>query len=263
MKVHFAGSRKVKSGVVGNTLLKAGVNYRLESFYDVAIRKQYDDIKVWNKFNHVIIDSGLFTLMFGAEAKKGIDVQFCEKWFNDYVQFINDTPFINASFVEMDVQKKISPEYAWELRLRMKAAINKGTVINVYHLEDGNPDKLIDHSDYIAVSIPELRLNVAEKERLSITRYIARKAKQKGKKVHLLGCTEKKYLETFSFCDTCDSTSWMSAVRWGENKTHTFGNVNMKQIRNQVGGKVDAGNDIYWNAYFALQDYKRYAGDQG
>ena len=68
-------------------------------------------------------------------------------------------------------------------------------ILNVYHLEDGNPDKLIDFSDYICVSVPELRFNVSRKELLRITRYISQKAVAKNKKVHLIGCTDLKMMK--------------------------------------------------------------------
>lgn len=259
MKVHFAGNREHS----GNGLLMAGVRYRLESFYDITERNKCDGAEIWNQYNHTIIDSGLFTLMFGSEKAKGINEEFCEAWLNKYVEFINSTPFKNASFVELDVQKKISSDYAWDLRQRMKARINKGTVINVFHLEDGSPDRIIDYADYMAVSLPELRFSVSDRERYQITRYIAEKMANKGKKVHLLGCTELKYLKDFSYCYSCDSTSWQASFRYGASKTKTFGNVHINQIRNNEKFDRKAVNDIYWSALFALQDYKRYAGDQG
>lgn len=258
MKVHFAGNREQ----CGESLLKAGVRYRLESFFDIACRGRSDGVDVWNRFNHTIIDSGLFTLMFGAEASKGIDEKFCVDWLDRYVEFINTTPFRNASFVEMDVQKKLGIEAAWELRHEMRRRVNKGTLVNVYHLEDGNPDRLIEHAEYIAISLPELRFNVSDRERQKITRYIASKAKSKGKRVHLLGCTEKSYLRDFRFCDSCDSTSWQSGFRFGSLKTSAFGKVSIGQIRANRGDDPNRINDVFWSALFSLREYGRVAGSQ-
>ncbi|MCB0374678.1 MAG: hypothetical protein KDD04_02040 [Sinomicrobium sp.] len=258
MKVHFAGEREN----CGHHLLRAGVRYRLMSFYEVFNRHQVDQVETLNRFKHVIIDSGLFTLMFGAKAGAVLDEQFLNEWLNAYVSYINATPFKNAHFVEMDIQKKVSPEAAWHYRELMKSRINKGGLINVYHLEDGNPDRLIDYADYIAISIPELRAAISDKERERVTTYIATRAKRKGKKVHLLGCTEIKYLKKYRFCDTCDSTSWQSAFRYGSQRTQSLGNVSINQIRKQTGGKPDPGNEIYWSALFALQDYRKHAGSQ-
>ena len=49
---------------------KAGVNYVLGSFYQIRRYKDQhaiDFIKCLNSYTHTIIDSGLFTLMFGAK----------------------------------------------------------------------------------------------------------------------------------------------------------------------------------------------------
>lgn len=262
MKVHFAGEGGSKFGP-SYGLLKAGIKYRLQSFYDINVRNAKFDIEIVNMFRHTIIDSGLFTMMFGSESKKGISQEQILKWMGQYIKFINETPFENASFVECDVQKKLSSEYAWELRKEMKSKINKGTVINVYHLEDENPDKLIDFSDYIAISLPELRFNVSEKERFNITKYIANKAVLKNKKVHLLGCTEMRYLKEFSHCFSCDSTSWQSSFRFGSIKTKENGNISISEIRNQKEEeKIDHINDVYWSALFARIDYKKLSKNQ-
>lgn len=181
MKVHFAGN-----GVFPDVLLAAGVRYRLESFYDYCCRGGADGVEALNKYNHSIIDSGLFTLMFGAESHTVLDEAFLDNYLKKYVAFIKGNSFKNCSFVELDVQKKLSPEAAWHYRKKMKSLLPGVEIINTYHLEDGNPDKLIEYCEYIAVSIPELRLNVGNQERMRITNYIARKAKLKGKKVHLL-----------------------------------------------------------------------------
>lgn len=163
-------------------------------------------------------------------------------------------------------KKKIGVEVAWKLRRELKKKTNKGTIINVYHLEDGNPDKLIKYSDYIAISIPELRFNLSAKERYDLTKYISRKAKRLNKKVHLLGCTEPKYLKDFSYCDTCDSTSWQQSFRFGNSKTKNYGEVHIKTIRANnkeiETPQNKALNDVYWSSLFALADYKQLAGNQ-
>lgn len=260
MKVHFAGN-----GIDADELLAAGVRYRLESFYEIKVRGRRDTLEQWNSFRHVIIDSGLFTLMFGSEAGMEITMEFCERWLSQYVEFINATPFRCADFVELDVQKKLSVEAAWELRRRMRGLINKGTIINVYHLEDENPDRLIDYSDYIAVSIPELRFNpnVSERERYAITRYISHKAKARGKRVHLLGCTERKYMRAFSYCDSSDSTSWQAAFRYGKLKSSTFGTIVTSHLRQKYDPEIGRrAQDTYYSAVAALHDYEKFAGDQ-
>ena len=183
----------------------------------------------------------------------------------DFVKCLNS---YKHSIVECDVQKKISPEFAWEMRKKFKTQVNV-PIINVYHLEDGNPDKLIDYSDYIAVSVPELRFNVSNAERLKITRYISQKATSKGKKVHLLGCTELKMMKEFQYCYSCDSTSWFSGSRFNSFRSKALPNMEKIDINRLKSNKVEEFKDLskstnvfYWEAYLKLLEYKQYAGSQ-
>jgi hypothetical protein len=215
MRVHFAGN---DTNNINEILYNSGIRYRLNSYHYLKKSKKFD-YKLLDQYNHSIVDSGLFTLMFGGDKSSQLTQEDFYDYMINYCKWINERDWKNTSFVECDVQKKLSSETAWEFRKEMKKIVNKGTIINVYHLEDENPDKLIDFSDYIAISIPELRFNLSDKERWNITKYIATKSTLKGKRVHLLGCTEKKYLEYFQFCFSCDSTSWTSPFRYGEIKT--------------------------------------------
>jgi hypothetical protein len=63
MKVHFAGN-----GFHARVLHDAGVQYVLRSFYYVREGDGWtnEDTEIHRPFEHVIIDSGLFTMMFGA-----------------------------------------------------------------------------------------------------------------------------------------------------------------------------------------------------
>lgn len=264
MKVHladmgcFAGAEAFRA---------AGFNYVLQTYHQIrnAKDKLATNFDVINSFQHTIIDSGMFSYMFGCEKDRvEVDDKFCKSLLNDYVNFINKSPFERASFVELDVQKKLGVEAAWEYRKEMKARINKGTVINVYHLEDENPDRLIDFADYIAVSIPELRFNVDDKERYRIARYIAVKATRMGKRVHLLGCTEKKMMKQFQFCYSCDSTSWNAGKRYGRFKSDSTGDRRVEPLYLAGAGGFESKYQKYnYLASGILKlDYEKYAGDQ-
>lgn len=264
MKVHFADSHNAFEST--DIFLKVNVNYMLQTYFAIhkknyKIKTSYEQI---NKMKHVIIDSGLFTMMFGADQGKKLDHNFFKGWMDHYIDYINRTPFKNASFVELDVQKKTGPEHAWELRREFKRRINKGTAINVYHLEDENPDKLIKFADYIAVSIPELRIALPRKEMLSVIRYISSKATSKGKRVHLLGCTEKKLMKEFSYCYSCDSTSWASGARYGAFKSELTKEVKVGKIYDSKVGGFEKNRDkfTYTAAGALLLEYTKYAGDQ-
>lgn len=266
MKVHYAGYLPFVQ-----SLDKANINYVLDTFYELrSLGKDaaMEHIARMNAKKHAIVDSGLFTLMFGAKAGTNITEQFIYDWQDNYAKFINETGF-KHSIVECDVQKVISPEFAWEMRRKFKTQV-KVPIINTYHLEDENPDKLIDFADYIAVSIPELRLHVSSKERYKITEYISSRATRKGKRVHLLGCTEKAMLKKFSYCFSCDSTSWISGGRFNSFKTDAFDtkqksgliDINI-MFRNQLEEfTAKSKSNAYWQAFLKKRDYEKLAGNQ-
>jgi len=266
MKVHFADTGYFR---FSDMLLHAGVKYVLQTFFSIeptlknGDKTNYEKV---NRFKHVIIDSGLFSILFGCAKDKPFNEKICNEWKEKYISYINASKFTNAHFVELDVQKRLGVEAAWELRREMKARINKGGMISPYHLEDGNPDKLIDFSDYIAVSVPELRFAVTRKELISITTYITRKAQAKGKRIHLLGCTEKKLMHQFNYCTSSDSLSWQSASLYGHFKSELAGNhrTNVLSKLNEKIGPFEkkAQRMNYLSACMLLAEYKKYAGDQ-
>lgn len=262
MKVHFAGYLPFVKA-----LDKAGVNYVLDTFYELkqmGMKNRVQHLRKMNKKKHAIVDSGLFTLMFGAKAGTPLSEDFIHKWQTEYAHTINVSGF-KHSIVECDVQRVLSTEFAWEMRKLFKTQVKNNTIINVYHLPDENPDKLIDFADYIAVSIPELRKFMSKKQRDKITSYIARKAWNKGKRVHLLGCTEKWMMQKYSYCFSCDSTSWISGGRYNNHQCEIFDQpMTVKDMANNhlEEFKAKSQSNAYYQAITKLQDYKKYAGSQ-
>jgi len=127
--------------------------------------------------------------MFGGYAGKK-DKIFMDKWYEALIEHTLEHAK-DAIVVETDSQKVLGVESAWEYRKRMRDDLpNKQ--INVFHLEDGQKglDRLIEFSDYLAISVPELRRN-SEDHKLGVHRlacYI--KNKKPEIDIHLLGCTE-------------------------------------------------------------------------
>jgi hypothetical protein len=103
----------------------------------------------------------------------------------------------------------------------------------VFHKEDGQKglDRMIEFSDYIAISVPELRSMGQKNYTEKIAHYI--KNKKPSIDIHLLGCTEVKLLHNLNFCTSSDSTSWQQVNRYGVlkfndgNKTYTAKNSNI------------------------------------
>lgn len=222
IKVHFAGSDGQVSSYLA--LLAADVHYQLYSCYKY-IYKQDSNLLLpdnhiikeeCNNSKHVIQDSGLFTLMFGAAKGKKLTLQYLTEWQDRLIQFVTQNN-LQCTCVEVDCQKVLGVEEAWILRKRMRDKL-PNRQINVFHYEDGKDglDKLIDFSEYIAISVPELRI-VKPKSYKSYVSKLARYIKKKKPNIdiHLLGCTEFKLLEENTFCTSADSTSWLQGVKYG------------------------------------------------
>lgn len=113
--------------------------------------------------------------------------------------------------------KVLGVREAWYFRERMKKLLDNPQ-INVFHFEDGmrGLDSMIDFSDYIALSIPELRI-IKPKTFREDTRYLTHYIKNRKPEIdiHLLGCTDVKMIAQNSFCTSADSTSWLSGVKYG------------------------------------------------
>ena len=235
IKVHFATTEDVGHAIC---TLASNVKYGLGTAFPFVYRMfngaKPDDrqiIKnVSSKYSHYILDSGLFTLMFGSlKGKK--DEAYLHKWYEcltDYVLHEN----YQGTMVEVDCQKVLGVEKAWEYRRKMREKV-PNRIINVFHFEDGQKglDRLIEYSDYIALSVPELRF-IKKKEHLyRLANYV--KNKKPEIDIHLLGFTEKTNLKKLSFCTTCDSSSWISGVRYGQVET-SLGKGHISNIKKSI-----------------------------
>ena len=223
LKVHFAGCENLDKLTA---LHSVGVKYFLFTCYPFVKQMLNGKLSNRNRNNiipslvsslgeHVIMDSGLFTLMFGADKGKR-DEAFLYTWMLKLVDFVKETGF-KGTCVEVDCQKILSPEMAWSFRKEMKRLLPNNRIINVFHLEDGKEglNRMIDFSDYIAISVPELRIHKSctyKTDVAHLTRYIKQRKPQID--IHLLGCTESKMLKENSFCTSADSTTWSAIVRW-------------------------------------------------
>lgn len=224
MKVHFAGLENLDSAAVLRDI--SGIRYALFTVFPYIARdfgispfmmyKNNEFAGTWldRHYKHVIMDSGLFTLMFGAHAGKR-DQQFVDKWQEAIISKVRETGYKGA-VVEVDCQKILGVDHAWKLRQELKDSL-PNEQINVFHLEDGEKglDRLIEFSDYIAISVPEFRnkgvKNLADNV-AKMSGYI--KTKKPEIKIHLLGCTQQDICKRTNFCDSCDSTSWQQPLKY-------------------------------------------------
>lgn len=287
IKVHFAGAENVDFSTV---LHDAGVNYFL--FTVLPFIQDQFGIK-WGRITnakhllphvelpkiskHVIMDSGLFSIMFGACKNVNPDAAFLRNYKDAICRFINENKAYNLTCVECDCQKLLGVELAWELREQMRKQI-PNRIINVFHFEDGKNglNKLIDFSEYIAISVPELRLvkpKTYKEDTYKLACYI--KERKPEIDIHLLGCTERKMLQRCKFCTSADSTTWQQINRYGGILGKRTKNINKEKVRQEWPkiAKLLKQMNIeptekrlyyyYWLAgHLLLREYNKYAGDQ-
>lgn len=224
IKVHFAGSEGAPQFPVA--MQCAGAHYRLYSCYPFIVTKNISDdftlpeghfIKTQDiEQKHVIQDSGLFSLMFGKDKGKVQTHESLMNWQDKIIKFVlqND---LKATCVDVDCQKILGVDEAWFFRKRMRDLL-PNRQINVFHFEDGKKglDELIEFTDYIAISVPELRI-IKPKTYIHDVKRLADYIKNKKPEIdiHLLGCTQLKILEQNKFCTSADSTSWQQGIKYG------------------------------------------------
>ena len=70
-----------------------------------------------SKYKHFILDSGLFTLMFGSlKGKK--DEAYLDKWYECLTDYVLHEQY-KGTMVEVDCQKVLGVEKAWEYRIKI------------------------------------------------------------------------------------------------------------------------------------------------
>lgn len=239
LKVHFAGAEQAIEFIPAQRFSK--VNYSLLTafpyvcsclgikppslYFKKHLGCEYNLIpRLLTRYNkHVILDSGLFTLMFGAHAQKR-EKKEIEIYFNHLIEFIQTSIPINGySCVEIDCQKILGVKEAWEFREKMKQMLPGRSIMNVWHLDDGlyGLDKITEFSDYICLSIPELRIHLKNQMIPAFTNKLCNRIRKRKPdiKIHLLGCTQKNInLINKDIADSCDSTGWQQPFRFGGNK---------------------------------------------
>lgn len=284
IKVHFAGCEVMNQFYAVEKLdIKYGL-YTAFPFLERTVLKtkkaplmpchlkgfDYDIPKyISSKIKHTIQDSGLFTLMFGSH-KGQKDEKLMDAWYNGLVEFtLNNNN--GATCVEVDCQKILGVEKAWEYRERLANDI-PNRIINVFHKEDGQKglDRLIEFSNYIAISVPELRFLGQKKSVVQIANYI--KNKKPNIDIHLLGCTELKILKQLSFCSSADSTSYIAGKRYGFIKGRHIDRIKKEEVIQLVGEEnynfINKWNNetntnfLCLSIFYLNQEYIKNAGNQ-
>lgn len=256
IKIHYAGAEVMNQFVA---VREMGVNYALYTAFPFVERmvfgkdakspilalKTMTDPKIEiprecaASMKHCIQDSGVFTLMFGARSGNHDETTF-DKWYDALVEFTLQHNN-GATIVEVDCQKVLGVEKAWEYRERMRNDLPNNRIMNVFHIEDGRKglDRLIEFSDYLAVSVLELKYAGKKNNAYHVASYI--KNRKPSIDIHLLGCTDVEILKQCgSFCTSSDSTTYITGKRFG----FVDGGHHVRNIRT-ADVKALVGEDIY------------------
>lgn len=206
-----------KVGVRPCRFYKNDVKENLSEYEEGIFKK----IAASTKFS--IIDSGVFSLM--TSQRHNVTKPLIYKWYDLYVDFLNNLAPKSSVVVEVDIQSVLGQEIAWDLRNKFNQDMSHRERINVFHLCDGQYglDKLIANTSYIGLSIPEFesvysnnRPSNKVKELIEkLCFYI--KSKNPNMKIHALGTSSTRYLPALkNIITSSDSTSISSFERFGK-----------------------------------------------
>lgn len=272
---------------------EAGVRYGLFTIYPFLMRKlklpvlfnpyrpldENIDIAatVPKCFKHCILDSGVFSLIYGAAREYAKERKFMELWYDEYARYVAEHN-IDAVVVEYDCQKILGVETAWNYRRRLSRDLPNHRIMHVVHLEDKYEGllKIVDFTDYLGVPVSEWRANRRATYVSDIQRICnIAKARKPDIDIHLLGCTEPRLIRACRFCTSCDSTSWLRMVRYGSLNGYRRRNLSKSLLQKTKETiphicakfkKTDRSEDIlaeiYLSAKIHRSIYQTWFGDQ-
>ena len=237
VKIHFAGAEQVYwygpahrlSGArfaLGSAYLfiadMLGIKHFPLTYVPSGADPQKDFLEFISGQEHGIIDSGLYTLLFGGASNIQTDSGMLRNYADALIEFYGELPGAEkdqCTCVEVDCQKLAGTEFAWELRRHMHRKLPKHDIMNVWHPEDGwaGLDRLIEFSDYLALPAVELRRSLPLDKYLpaikALVEYIH--FRRNSLRIHLLGCSDLRILRPLNgLVFSSDSISWQGALRW-------------------------------------------------
>jgi hypothetical protein len=189
----------------------AGKQHRIPADF----KSEYHSFKKGN--TSFIMDSGLFTMMFGAGSNQTYEVKELEEYTERYLANVKEMQYEDY-IVEMDVHKLFGLKELAKFRKRFVNNYPIDKTIFVWHIEEeiDGWQQMCQTYPYVAISVPELRI-VLERKFLKgfIQKMVAEAHKINPQiKIHLLGCTSHTLLSQPGYY-SADSTSWLQAVKYG------------------------------------------------
>jgi hypothetical protein len=211
--------------------------YNLFSYYHWLNTAPKDKVRVdeiWERFpQEIICDSGLFTLMFGAGKGGSYDLPYMKTYTEKYISTARNFKCKNVTIVESDVHKLLGMDAVFELRKYFEDSGMK--VLYVWHREEEIDGlyRMAEKYDYIAISVPELRIlckgKVRYQDAVKDLELKIFKNTSKLPRIHLLGNTVMQTMQT-NISYSCDSTSWLSGGRYGRYIHYIDGRLTAKKL---------------------------------
>ena len=233
MKIFLGGAETHTHGVfayTGQTMLaKDPKPQLLGSFYHLLKKGPEKWIQLYRNLPaDWLIDSGLFTMMFGVGKGKKYNEEDLLIYTNKYLDFVANVNY-NHTIIEMDVHKVLGLQSLAKFRKLFEKRWGTEKTIFVWHLEEGIGGliNLANKYEYIALSIPELRILAEQKKKPIKTMVnslfnIIKKNTKEYPKIHLLGCTQRDLMLNSNYYSV-DSTSWEYGMRFDTVHQYTHG----------------------------------------
>jgi hypothetical protein len=218
--------------------------YILESFFYVK-PWQIERIREWECF---LLDSGAFTFLTSQKNKNVNWNQYVER----YAAFIKDNNIEN--YFELDIDPVIGYDQVLKIRNFLESKTGK-KCIPVWHRSRGKEDFLRTCDEYGYIAIGGIVSKEIKKQDYDVFYWLIEQAHLRGAKVHGLGFTNLEGLTKYKF-DSVDSTSWLSASRYGQ--VHYFDGKTIRQRTVRKGEKTvyyQKMDDFVFGEWVKFQKY--------
>tara|TARA_R110000868_G_scaffold93644_1_gene259109 strand:- start:781 stop:1752 length:972 start_codon:yes stop_codon:yes gene_type:complete len=238
----------------------------LTSYYH-AIRGRYNSdqlSQVTKIYHHLrgrgadwIMDSGLFTMMFGAGKGKSYTATDLLAYTDRYLVDMRSMDF-RHTIVEMDVHKVLGLQHLAAFRSKFEKGWGIDRTMFVWHLEEklAGLQTLAKRYPYIALSIPELRAcSKIVGELVPCVKKLVGVALDANPqvKIHLLGCTQSKAMQLPGVW-SCDSSSWLQGNSFARTYIHKDGrNRPLHRRSPQAKQLTDAVRSLILTRWKALE----------
>ena len=167
-----------------------------------------------------IMDSGLFTMMFGADSGNTYTKKDLINYTHKYLANMKELGY-KDTIVEMDVHKVLGMKELQEFRDLFISNYGIERTMFVWHIEETIKgwEEMCNKYSYVALSVPELRIVMQKKYLKPFMQKMINRALAINPdiKIHLLGCTSNSLLDVRGYY-SADSTSWQQPLRYGDIK---------------------------------------------